>query len=68
MLNIVPPNMPNKTSITMKAIIVDDELNARLALRGILEENFPNVSILAESKDVPSAVTAIHQYKPDLVN
>lgn len=51
----------------MKAIIVDDELNGRLSLRGILEENFPEVQILAESKDVPSAVTAIHQYKPDLV-
>ncbi len=51
----------------MKAIIVDDELNARLSLRGILEENFPEIQILAESKDVPSAVTAIHEWKPDLV-
>jgi two-component system LytT family response regulator len=51
----------------MKAIIVDDEVNARLSLRGILEENFPKIHILAESKDVPSAVTAIHEYKPDLV-
>lgn len=51
----------------MKVIIVDDEVNARLALRGILEENFPNIAILAESKDVPSAVTAIHKHKPDLV-
>lgn len=51
----------------MKAIIVDDELNARLSLRGILEENFPNIIIVGESKDVPSAVKAIHEYKPDLV-
>ena len=51
----------------MKAIIVDDELNARLSLRGILEENFPEIQILAESKDVPSAVTCIHEHKPDLV-
>ena len=51
----------------MKAIIVDDELNARLSLRGILEENFPEIHILAESKDVPSAVTSIHEHKPDLV-
>lgn len=51
----------------MKAIIVDDELNARLALRGILEENFPEILILGESKDVPSAVKAIHELKPDLV-
>lgn len=51
----------------MKVIIVDDELNARLSLRGILEENFPEIQILAESKDVPSAVTCIHEHKPDLV-
>jgi two-component system LytT family response regulator len=51
----------------MKAIIIDDEINARLSLRGILEENFKNINIVAEAKDVPSAVTAIHEHKPDLV-
>lgn len=51
----------------MKAIIVDDELNARLALRGILEENFPEINIVDESKDVPNAVKSIHEHKPDLV-
>ena len=51
----------------MKAIIVDDELNARLSLRGILEENFPDIAIVAEAKDVPSAVKTIHEHKPDLV-
>ena len=51
----------------MRAIIIDDELNARLALRGILEENFPNVEIIAENADVPSAVKTIHKLKPDLV-
>ena len=51
----------------MKAIIVDDELNARLSLRGSLEENFKEINIVTECKDVPSAVTAIHEYKPDLV-
>jgi len=51
----------------MKAIIVDDELNARLSLRGILEENFSHIKIVGEAKDVPSAVKAIHEHKPDLV-
>lgn len=51
----------------MKAIIVDDELNARLALRGILEENFPEIEIVAENHDVPSAVKSIHARKPELV-
>lgn len=50
-----------------KAIIVDDEPNARIALRGLLEENFSEVELLAECKDVPEAVKAIHKLKPDLV-
>jgi two-component system LytT family response regulator len=51
----------------MNAIIVDDELNARLALRGILEENFPDVCILDECQNVPEAVISINKHKPDLV-
>ena len=51
----------------MKAIIVDDEINARLSLRGILEENFSHIQIVNECKDVPSAVKAIHELKPELV-
>jgi two-component system LytT family response regulator len=50
-----------------KAIIVDDEPNARMALRGLLEENFPDVEVLTECKDVPDAVKAIHKFKPTLV-
>jgi two-component system, LytTR family, response regulator len=51
----------------LTAIIVDDELNARLSLRGILEEFYPNVNIVTEAKDVPEAVKAIHKYKPQIV-
>ena len=51
----------------IRAIIVDDEPNARIALKGVLEENFPYVEILAECKDVPDAVKTIHKLKPDLV-
>ena len=51
----------------MRAIIVDDELNARLALKGILEENFPEIEIVAENADVPSAVKSIHSFQPELV-
>lgn len=51
----------------MNVILVDDELNARLALRGILEENFPEITILDECKDVPEAVKSIHKNQPDLV-
>ncbi len=51
----------------IRAIIVDDEPNARRALRGLLEENFGQVAVLAECKDVPEAVKTIHKLKPDLV-
>jgi two-component system LytT family response regulator len=51
----------------IRAIIVDDEPNARRALRGLLEENFSHVEILAECKNVPEAVKAIAKNKPDLV-
>lgn len=51
----------------MRSIIVDDEKNARLALRGILEEGFPEIEVIDECIDVPSAVKSINKNKPDLV-
>jgi len=51
----------------IRAIIVDDEPNARRALRGLLEENFSMVEILADCKNVPEAVKTINKLKPDLV-
>lgn len=51
----------------IKAIIVDDEPNARKALRGLLTENFEEVQIIADCTDVPEAVKTINKYKPDLV-
>jgi two-component system, LytTR family, response regulator len=51
----------------IRAIIVDDEPNARKALRGLLSENFQHVDIIADCKDVPDAVKTIHKLKPDLV-
>lgn len=51
----------------IKAIIVDDENHARLALHGILTENFPEVEVIDQCKDVPEAVKAIHKLQPDVV-
>ncbi len=51
----------------IKAIIVDDESHARSALRGILEENFSIVNIMAECANVPDAVKAINTHQPDVV-
>ncbi|MDP2187275.1 MAG: LytTR family DNA-binding domain-containing protein [Sphingobacteriaceae bacterium] len=51
----------------MKVLLVDDETNARLALRGILEFHFPEIDIAGEAKDLPEAVRKIHQLQPDVV-
>lgn len=51
----------------LNVVIVDDEQNARLALRGIITENFPELQILDECNDVPSAVKSIMKHQPDLI-
>ena len=51
----------------MKAILIDDEENARQALKSLLELYFPEVSVLAQCEDVPSGVRAINSFKPNLV-
>lgn len=51
----------------MKALIVDDEQNARDSLRILLEAFCPDVSVVGEASDVPEAVKAIIKYKPDVV-
>jgi two-component system LytT family response regulator len=51
----------------INTIIVDDDATARQSLKKIIEENFPQVSIVAEAGDVPNAVKLIHAHKPDLV-
>ncbi|MFN4083893.1 MAG: LytR/AlgR family response regulator transcription factor [Bacteroidia bacterium] len=50
-----------------KAIIIDDEIHARAAIRGIVEENFKKIEIIAEAKDLPTAVKIINKEKPDLI-
>lgn len=51
----------------MKVLLVDDEVNARLALRGIIESHFPDLEIVDEAKDLPEAVRKINQLQPDVV-
>jgi two-component system LytT family response regulator len=50
----------------MKAVIVDDEPLARSHLRRLLAHE-GDVEILAECEDGPSAVTALHDLRPDVV-
>lgn len=55
------------TANTIKVIVIDDEQLARSSLIKILNENFPEVDVLAEAGDVPTAVKLIHKHKPDLI-
>lgn len=50
-----------------KAIIIDDEAKARRLLQTLIEENCPEIDIVAMAEDVPNGVKAIHQYQPDIV-
>jgi two-component system, LytTR family, response regulator len=51
----------------LKAIIIDDEENARITLSSLLNEYAPEIEILAQCSNVPSAVLAINKYNPDVV-
>ncbi len=51
----------------MKAIIVDDELNARENLQYLLNEFCKEVIVVAEASNVDEAVLSIKEHQPDLV-
>lgn len=51
----------------MRAIIIDDELSAREALRSLLENFIEGVEIVAEADGVQMGLAAIRQLKPDIV-
>ena len=51
----------------MKAIIIDDEKQARVSLRLLLEEFCPEVEILQECENLPDAVLAIRKLKPEIL-
>ena len=53
--------------MTYKAIIIDDEAKARQILQTLLEENCPEIEIVAQAENVPNGVKVIHQYKPNIV-
>jgi two-component system LytT family response regulator len=52
---------------TIKALIIDDEKNARSSIRGMLETWFPDVSVLGEAATVPDAVKLIQSTQPDVI-
>jgi two-component system LytT family response regulator len=51
----------------IRAILVDDEEGARDVLENLLRRFCPSVELLAKCENVPQAVEAIRQLKPDLV-
>jgi two-component system LytT family response regulator len=51
---------------TIKAIVVDDEENARLIIKNFIADYCPTVEIIDEAEDVKSAVKLINKNQVDL--
>ena len=51
----------------MKAIILDDENQARISLRLLLTEFCPEIEIVTECENLPEAVLAIRKLKPEIL-
>jgi two-component system, LytTR family, response regulator len=54
-------------SDTFKAIIIDDESDARDTLSVLLKDYCPEIELLSAEKDLPSGVKSIYKLKPDVV-
>jgi two-component system LytT family response regulator len=50
-----------------KALVVDDETQARNALRDLIETDFPQIEIIAEADGVDTAIQAIDSNNPSIV-
>jgi two-component system LytT family response regulator len=53
--------------MTIRAIIIDDEINGRENIRGVMEKYCPEVMVVAEAGSALSGIEAINQHHPDLV-
>jgi two-component system LytT family response regulator len=51
----------------MKALIIDNEINMRIALRKLLEAYCTDVTEIAEATGVKSGLEHIHSFHPDIV-
>lgn len=51
----------------LRAVIIDDEFNARQVVKHMVEKNCMDVEIVGEADGVKSGVEVIRQQKPDLV-
>src|SRR3989339_1087970 len=50
----------------IRALVVDDERLARKDLTSMLAD-FPEIAVVGEAQDVPSAIKAIEAHHPDLI-
>jgi len=53
--------------MNIRTVIIDDENNAREAIKGILKYNFPEIEIAGEADGVFSGLKVIKELSPDLV-
>lgn len=51
----------------IKAIIIDDEVRARVALQLLLEEYCSNIEVVEQCENLAEGIKAIHKHKPNLV-
>jgi two-component system LytT family response regulator len=51
----------------IRAIIIDDEVQARKLLQVLLKSHCKQVEVLEECTDLPNGVKAIRKHKPDLI-
>lgn len=51
----------------IKAIIIDDEVRARVSLQLLLEEYCPDIQIMEQCETLSEGIKAINKYKPNLV-
>ena len=51
----------------INAIIIDDEVRARVSLQLLLEEYCPNIKILEQCETLAEGIKAINKFKPNIV-
>lgn len=66
-LRILGEQSTDERNVTMKAIIIDDEVNGRKALKYMVETFSPDVEVVADVGSVKQGVEEINKHHPDIV-
>lgn len=51
----------------IRTLIIDDNKNNRLRLSGLINDHFPNISVVGEADGVQTGIQTINKLKPELV-